>query len=231
MSAVRTTTYRSKRDTWLTVLIWVATTLVMVSGVGILLADASLLQRAIFFLLGLATAGLMLWILYGTFYRLTDTDLVVRSGPFRYTIPLDGIRSVAPTRSPLSGPACSLDRLQVDAGALSVLISPAAKQAFLRDLAVRSRGLDSRGGRAGAEVDMVSGRPACESASTWAGPRSRRRPSTRAARNNSAAGWPHPATTTQATLGRDRCPGGRGGTRGGPARHGGRGHTRSDLAR
>ena len=142
---MRTTTYRSKRDRWLTVLIWVSATLVTASGVGILLTDASLLQRLIFLLLGLVTAGLMLWILYGTFYRLTDTDLVVRSGPFRYTIPLDGIRSVAPTRSPLSGPACSLDRLQVDAAGSSVLISPAAKHAFLRDLAGRSRGLDLEG--------------------------------------------------------------------------------------
>lgn len=142
---MRTTTYASKRDRWLTVLIWVSTTLVMASGVGILLADASLLQRAIFFTFGLATAGFMLWILYGTFYRLTDTQLIVRSGPFRYAIPLAGIKSVAPTRSPLSGPACSLDRLQVDAGTLSVLISPAAKQAFLRDLAGRSPGLDLQG--------------------------------------------------------------------------------------
>jgi hypothetical protein len=138
---VRTTTYASKRDTWLTVLIWVSTTLVMASSIGILLADASALQRAIFFLMGLATAGFMLWILYGTFYRLTDTELVVRSGPFRYAIPLARIKSVAPTRSPLSGPACSLDRLQVDAGESSVLISPAAKQAFLRDLAGRATGL------------------------------------------------------------------------------------------
>ena len=142
---MRTTSYPSKRDTWLTVLIWVSTTLVLVSGVGILLADASLLQRAIFFSFGLATAGFMLWILYGTFYRVTDTELIVRSGPLRYTIPLAGIRSVAPTRSPLSGPACSLDRLQVDAGKVSVLISPAAKEAFLRDLAGRACGLHLEG--------------------------------------------------------------------------------------
>jgi hypothetical protein len=147
VTTVRATTYPSKRDTWLTVLIWVSATLVVISGAGILLSEASLLQRAIFFLLGLATAGLMLWILYGTFYRLTDTDLIIRSGPFRYAIPLSEIRSVAPTRSPLSGPACSLDRLQVDARgpASGVLISPAAKDAFLRDLAGRSRGLSFEG--------------------------------------------------------------------------------------
>ncbi len=115
------------------------------SVAGILLSDASWAQRLIFLLLGVAMAGFMLWILYGTFYRLTATHLLVRSGPFRYAIPLAEIRSVAPTRSPLSGPACSLDRLQVDAGGTSILISPAAKQEFLRDLAGRSRGLSFEG--------------------------------------------------------------------------------------
>lgn len=142
---MKATTYPSKRDAWLSVLIWLSAALVMASAVGILVSDASPLQRAIFLVLGLATSGFMLWILYGTFYRLTDTELVVRSGPFRYRIPLAGIRSVAPTRSPLSGPACSLDRLQVDAAGPPVLISPADKKAFLHDLAGRSRGLRLEG--------------------------------------------------------------------------------------
>ena len=58
------------------------------SVAGILLSDASWAQRLIFLLLGVAMAGFMLWILYGTFYRLTATHLLVRSGPFRYAIPL-----------------------------------------------------------------------------------------------------------------------------------------------
>ena len=115
------------------------------SVAGILLSDASWAQRLIFLLLGVAMAGFMLWILYGTFYRLTATHLLVRSGPLHYAIPLPELRPAAPTRRPLSGPACSLDRLQVDAGGTSILISPAAKQEFLRDLAGRSRGLSFEG--------------------------------------------------------------------------------------
>ena len=45
---------------------------------------------------------------------ITDTDLVVRSGPFHWTIPLRSVRSVVPTRNPLSSPAVSLDRLRIE---------------------------------------------------------------------------------------------------------------------
>ena len=44
-------------------------------------------------------------------YRLTETELVVRSGLLRWRIPFDAIQEVHPTSNPLSSPAWSLDRL------------------------------------------------------------------------------------------------------------------------
>ncbi|MET0289911.1 MAG: PH domain-containing protein [Pseudoxanthomonas sp.] len=79
---------------------------------------------------------LPLWMLLGTHYLLTAERLLIRCGPFRWRIRLAEIRAVTPTRSLLSGPALSLDRLRIDHGHWnSVLISPHAREDFLARLA------------------------------------------------------------------------------------------------
>lgn len=80
-------------------------------------------------------AGLPLWVLLGTRYELTPGRLLIRCGPFRWTVPLSEIRAVEPTRNPLSSPALSLDRLRIDYGrGSSVMISPRDKARFLAEL-------------------------------------------------------------------------------------------------
>jgi ATP/ADP translocase len=61
----------------------------------------------------LPVVGFLSWIWFGTCYRIDDQQLVVRSGPFVYRVPLESISSVKPTRNPFSSPALSLDRLAV----------------------------------------------------------------------------------------------------------------------
>jgi len=76
-----------------------------------------------------------LWTALGTSYTLDAASLLVRCGPFRWTIPLRDIHSLTPTRDPRSGPALSLDRVRIDYGAnRSILISPRDRDAFIRDL-------------------------------------------------------------------------------------------------
>ena len=80
-------------------------------------------------------AGLPLWTLFGTRYELTPGRLRIRCGPFRWTVPLNEIRAVTPTRNPLSSPALSLDRLRIDYGrGSSVMISPRDQARFLAEL-------------------------------------------------------------------------------------------------
>ena len=70
-------------------------------------------------------AGLPLWLLLATRYTLDSTMLRVRSGPFRWRIPVADITSIKPSRSTMSGPALSLDRLSIAYGRGNVLlISP-----------------------------------------------------------------------------------------------------------
>lgn len=86
----------------------------------------------------LSVLGLPIWLLARTYYTFEGTDLVVRSGPFNWRIPLEQIRGVEPTRSPLSNPALSLDRLRIDYGSNgSIMVSPADKEGFLRQINAR----------------------------------------------------------------------------------------------
>ena len=75
---------------------------------------------------------------------LTEHDLLVRSGPFRWRVPLGQIHSVTPTRNPLSSPALSLDRLRIEYGdGKWILISPRERERFLEALEARGvRDLD-----------------------------------------------------------------------------------------
>lgn len=142
-------TFESKRDAWLVALIWGAVLVCGYSALAQFWSGAPLGIRAPA-LIGLgASAAFMLWVLYGTRYRLSDTELLILCGPFRYRVLLKEIRSVEPSRNPLSSPACSLDRLAIrwGAGGKRILISPEDKSAFMRILKERSAQLDWEGKR------------------------------------------------------------------------------------
>ena len=130
--------YYSKKDRWMVTLFWVVVCGMV--GAAFVLAGSqelpTVLRIALPVMLVLA-ADVMLWTLYGTRYVLTDTDLRVRSGPFRMSIPYAEIQQVSPSRSALAAPACSLDRLLITGGRFStfgLLISPERKLEFLKDL-------------------------------------------------------------------------------------------------
>ena len=87
--------------------------------------------------------GLPVWIVLGTRYEFAEHDLLICSGPFRWRVPLEQVRAVAPSRSVLSAPALSLDRLRIAYGrAGSILISPRDKLQFLSELQRRCPGID-----------------------------------------------------------------------------------------
>jgi len=146
----RSTVYPSKRDGWLVALLWVAV-------LGMVFAAVSFWREPIFLGLRVGFAALMaasgafvVWVLYSTWYSLSGGELLIRSGPFRWSVPLDSIEDIHPTRNMLSSPACSLDRLRIRyrGSRYGVMISPENKSAFLQDLATRTPGLKVTGDRA-----------------------------------------------------------------------------------
>jgi hypothetical protein len=132
-----TETFKSKVDTWL-VLVLEAASLMAVVGV-VFATRSGDLPIAVAVATGLFAAGIPAWIMVTTRYHLSPDSLIVRSGPFRWNIPLADIRAVTPTRSALSSPALSLDRLRIEYGqGRSVMISPSDKAAFLRALEAKN---------------------------------------------------------------------------------------------
>ena len=87
--------------------------------------------------------GVIGWIFATTSYRFAERELVVKSGPLRVRVPFDTILRVTRTRSLLSAPALSLQRLEiVYEKHRTVVISPQDDQGFLASLRERAPGAD-----------------------------------------------------------------------------------------
>ena len=140
------TRFPSKRDAWLTVVLWIAAATCLASGIAVVAAEPGVGTIILLMLLA-DVAALMFWILYGTTYTFAGDLLDIRSGPFRFKVPLADVVSVEPTRNPLSSPACSLDRLLIRYGTRRIMVSPKDRSAFLDALARRGPRLARAGDR------------------------------------------------------------------------------------
>lgn len=79
------------------------------------------------------TIGLLLWLSLTTDYAVTHDMLLVRCGPVTWKIPRNEIQDIRPTRSVISSPGMSLDRLAVHWGNNKrIMVSPLEQSAFLR---------------------------------------------------------------------------------------------------
>lgn len=126
--------YPSKRDLWLVLLTWFSAIVLLMSALHFYFSPLNLLYRISWAFFFCGTTFLCIWVVYSTCYYLTAEELVAISGPFHFRVPLEKITQVAPNSSMLSGPACSLDRLQIDytGSKWGLLVSPKDKDAFLQ---------------------------------------------------------------------------------------------------
>lgn len=149
--------YPTKRDNWIVILLWVGAAGMVFAAADVLTSPTPVGFRIVFAVVTLAGAGFVLWILYSTYYVLEGQQLLIRCGPFRKRIVLTSIEEVSPTRSPLSSPACSLDRLRVryQGSRFGIMISPENKEAFLDDLRSRSPSLILENGRLLRKEDLT----------------------------------------------------------------------------
>lgn len=124
--------FKSRIDRWIFVLLIVViiVQIVAVGSAAIQARDPLLTTGMIFLMIGVV--GLMVWLLLGTHYTVDRGVIKVVSGPFRWKVPIDQITSVTATKSPLSSPALSLDRICIRYGKRRrIMISPADRAAFL----------------------------------------------------------------------------------------------------
>ncbi len=125
--------FRSKIDAWLLILLIVAVAGLLVTLVAVLSSYASGTEKLL--VAGLTFLGVLLIVsmLLRTYYTVDDEKLRVVSGPFRWTIPISEIADISESRSALSSPALSLDRLKISYGRnRHILVSPADKKKFLK---------------------------------------------------------------------------------------------------
>jgi hypothetical protein len=135
-----TTTYPSKIDWWLAAILASGMVACIYGSLHVFLAAPPGAGWVLLPTVGLGV-GLPLWLLLGTRYTLEPTQLLIRSGPFRWRVPVADITRITPTSNPLSSPALSLDRLRIEYGRGSaIMISPRDKERFLRDIEALRRG-------------------------------------------------------------------------------------------
>jgi hypothetical protein len=128
------TTFNSAVDWWYYGIIGFV--VIVLAGTWITLPSSlDSTSSAIFFASALFALGLPLWMLFSTYYLINGSNLIIRSGPFKWKVDISTIQSITPTRSPLSSPALSLNRLEIKHGSGSVvLVSPANQEKFIEAL-------------------------------------------------------------------------------------------------
>jgi hypothetical protein len=137
----------SKRDVWITVVIYVTAVVLIAASLNLIGAPMSSIVKYPLVLACLAMAVLSIWILYSTGYRITSDKFIARCGPFTTVVSLDAIEAISPSRSPVASPACSLDRLHIRyrGSKFGLLVSPIDKRAFLEALVDRCPNLALKG--------------------------------------------------------------------------------------
>ena len=127
--------FPSKIDAWILILLVLALVVQTIAMVFVSINRVDAVATTI-----MVVTTVLLWAFIGSMLRFTHYTvdgpmLIVRSGPFRWKIPIDAIHSVEATRNPLSSPALSLDRLKITWGEKRrIMISPADKKGFLKAL-------------------------------------------------------------------------------------------------
>ena len=123
--------FRSAVDGWFYLVI-IGSMVVVTMAMEPILETPTLANIILAVAIFLIAVALPLWVLLGTIYRVEAEQLTIRSGPFKWTIRLDEITAVTPSRSPLSSPALSLDRLEIAyAGGKRILVSPRNHEQFI----------------------------------------------------------------------------------------------------
>ncbi|WOD64791.1 PH domain-containing protein (plasmid) [Niallia taxi] len=128
--------FMPKKDWWLSAINW-GGMLLAIGGsfFALIAATYNIFVFLILVIVGVGVPLLMIWTWLTTYYVVNETHLIIRYGPFKTTIPLEAIKSIQKTNNPISSPAPSLKRLEIQFNAFdSVLISPKDRDAFMEYL-------------------------------------------------------------------------------------------------
>ena len=124
--------FPSKKDTWLALIIW---------GVTLSMGWQMITYKSVVgYIIGLLTIGLILWLWFGTGYKIEEGLIKIRCGPFRNTVKIEEIKRLNATKNPLAAPALSIDRIEIHYGKYEIAIdSPKNVAEFIRILLTKNQ--------------------------------------------------------------------------------------------
>ena len=120
--------FKSKVDIWMAI-IFIVVPMSMIYGV---ITEPS----AILLLITALIIVLLCILFFGTKYVIEEDELIVYGGLYKKRIQIKQIRSLRPSKNPLSAPAMSIDRIEItfDPHIQVVLVSPKDKELFVKKL-------------------------------------------------------------------------------------------------
>ena len=120
--------FKSKVDIWMAI-IFIFVPISMIYGV-ITEPSAVLLLVTAFIIV------LLCILFFGTKYVIEKEELIVYGGIYKKRIPIKQIRSLRPSKNPLSAPAMSIDRIEItfDPHIQVILVSPKERELFVKKL-------------------------------------------------------------------------------------------------
>ena len=99
------------------------------------LKEPSILGFSILLLIWIPTLTLILTVLFGTKYILTDDKLLIKIGPVKHSeIEIKDLYSASRSYSIIGSPANALKRLKLDYDGGEILISPVQESEFLKHI-------------------------------------------------------------------------------------------------
>jgi hypothetical protein len=149
-STTAATTFRSKIDPWLYCVVLLPLAVLVFACVSALISAPPERRAPVALMLGVVALLMVVipgWVLRSTAYVVGDGVLDVRCGPLHIVVPVADITRIVPTRTILSSPALSLDRMAIAYGKRkTVVISPADKTGFFAALRANGLAADALGG-------------------------------------------------------------------------------------
>jgi len=127
--------FPSKKDTWFALLIWG----VIIFMAWQMIADKSL----VVYVIGGLTIALLLWLWFGTSYKIDEALLKIKSEPFRSTVKIGDIKRINATKTLLAGPALSIDRIEILHRKYDIaIVSPKDRTEFVQALLTKNKSIE-----------------------------------------------------------------------------------------
>ncbi|WP_438317028.1 PH domain-containing protein [Sporosarcina sp. FA9] len=130
--------FPTKKDVWFSIIIWgfiLFMILIYIFGgepVGWQLITYKSIPG---YIIGALIITLLLWIWFGTGYKIEGEFLKVRYGPFKSKINIKEIKVIRRTKNPFTAPALSVDRLEIQFSKFDVInISPKSESQLIHSL-------------------------------------------------------------------------------------------------